>query len=138
MSVPYTRIPLLSARRLSSSYTEQVCCTSSVTQRKSSVGRTHVRRLFLIPMSCMSSSKTIISSLFGGHDCSPYSIQIDSKHTNFKIWRKLCLNPYSEQLSYMSKGNTRISTLVVSHVNILYHRMAVCQSLNRYALKLIK
>jgi len=34
----------------------------------------------------------------------------------------------------MSKGNKRISTLAVSHVNMLYHRMAVCQSLNRYAL----
>jgi len=35
------------------------------------------------------------------------------------IWRKLGLNPYSEQVSYMSKCNARISTLAVSHVNML-------------------
>ena len=54
------------------------------------------------------------------------------------IWCKLCLNTYSEQLIFMSKGNKRISTLAVIHVNTLYHRMAVCQSLNRYTLKWIK
>jgi len=56
MSVPYTRISLLNARRLSSSYTEQVGSTSSFNKRKPSVGRTHVRRLFWLRMSCMSSS----------------------------------------------------------------------------------
>jgi len=37
----------------------------------------------------------------------------------------------------MSKGNTLISTLAVNHVNMLYHIMAVRQSLNRNALKWI-
>jgi len=64
---------------LSSSYTELVDCTSSVNKRTSSVGRTHVRSLFWLEMSCVSSSKTIISSLFAGHVSSPYSVQIDSK-----------------------------------------------------------
>jgi len=52
--------------------------TSSFNKRTSSVVRTHVRRLFWLPMSCMWSSKTIISSVFAGQVCSPYSIQIDS------------------------------------------------------------
>jgi len=64
---------------LSSSYTELVVCTSSVNKRTSSVGRTHVRRLFWLQMSCVSNSKIIISSLFAGHVSSPYSVQIDSK-----------------------------------------------------------
>jgi len=74
MSVPYTRISLLSARRVSSSYSEQIGCTSSVNTRTSSVGRTHVPGLFFLPMSCMSSSKTIISSQFASHFSSLYSI----------------------------------------------------------------
>jgi len=73
------RISLLSARRVSSSYTEQIGCISSVNTRTSSVGGNHVQRLFWLPMSCMSSRKTTISSLFPSHDSSPYSIQIDSK-----------------------------------------------------------
>jgi len=46
MSVPYTRIPLLSASRVSRSYTEQIGCISSVDTRTCSVRRTHVRRQF--------------------------------------------------------------------------------------------
>jgi len=60
-------------------HTELVVCTSSVYKRTSSVGRTHVRGLFWLQMSCVSSSKTIISSLFADHFSSPYSVQIDSK-----------------------------------------------------------
>jgi len=50
MSVPYSHIPLLSACRVSSSYTEQVGCISSVDTRTCSVRRTHVRRLFWLPI----------------------------------------------------------------------------------------
>jgi len=46
MSVPYTRIPLLSASRVSSSYTEQIGCISCVDTRTCSVRRTHFGRLF--------------------------------------------------------------------------------------------
>jgi len=46
MSVPYTRIPLLSASRVWSSYTEQIGCISSVDTRTCSVRRTYVQRLF--------------------------------------------------------------------------------------------
>jgi len=78
MSVPYTRISLLSARHVSSSYTEQIGCISSVHTRTSSVGRNHVQRQFWLPMSCMSSRKTTISSLFPSHSSIPFSIQIDN------------------------------------------------------------
>jgi len=104
-------------RPLSSSYTELVVCNSSVYKRTSSAGRTHVRGLFWLQMSCVSSSKTIISSLFADHVSSLYSVTIDSKmrvNTNLKIWRKLCLNPSSEQVSYISKASTRIASLAVS------------------------
>jgi len=53
MSVPYTRITLLSPSRVSSSYTEKVGRISSVDTRKCSVRRMHVRRLFLLPISCI-------------------------------------------------------------------------------------
>jgi len=53
MSVPYTGIPLLSASRVSSSCTEQVCCISSVDIRTPSVRRTHVRWLFWLPICCI-------------------------------------------------------------------------------------
>jgi len=45
-----------------------------VNTRKHSVGRTHVRRLFWLPMRCMTSS-----SLFASFVYNPYSIQTDSK-----------------------------------------------------------
>jgi len=38
----------------------------------------------------------------------------------------------------MSNANTRISSLAVSYVNRLCHRMAVCQALNTYYLRWIK
>jgi len=46
MTVAYIRISLLSARRVSSSYTEQIGCNQSVNTRKTSVARNHVRILF--------------------------------------------------------------------------------------------
>jgi len=46
MSVPYTRIPELSASRVSSSYNEQIGSISSVDTLTCSVRRTQVRRLF--------------------------------------------------------------------------------------------
>jgi len=94
MLVPYTRISLLSARHLWGSYTEQVGCTWRVNKWSSSVRGTHVRSLFWLPMSSMSSSKTIISSIFAGHVSSPYSIQMDSK----------------------SRANTQISRFAASYV----------------------
>jgi len=51
------------------------------------------------------------------------------KHTNFFIWCKLCLNPYSEQIICMSNANTRISTLALCQVIRLFLWMAVCQVL---------
>ena len=45
---------------LSSSYTEQTGCILSVNTRTSSVGPTHVRRMFLLLMSCMLSSDTLL------------------------------------------------------------------------------
>jgi len=127
---------------LSSSYSEKIGCISGVNTRTSSVGGIHVRRLFWLPMSCMSSSKSIISSLFASHVYSPYSIQTDSKPsvntTNSLIWRKLCFNPYSKLIRCMSNANTRISSLAVSNVNRLCHRMALCQSLNTYSLRWVK
>ena len=38
----------------------------------------------------------------------------------------------------MSNDNTRISSLAVSHVNRLSHRMVVCQTLNTHSLRWIK
>jgi len=55
MTVPYTCISLLSARRVSSSYTEQIGCIQSVNTQQISVGRNHVRILFWLTMNCMSS-----------------------------------------------------------------------------------
>jgi len=46
MTFAYIRISLLSARRVSSSYTEQIGCMQTVNTRKTSVGRNHVRILF--------------------------------------------------------------------------------------------
>jgi len=46
MTVPHTFISLLSARRVSSSHTEQIGCKQSVNTRKISVGQNHVRNLF--------------------------------------------------------------------------------------------
>jgi len=60
--------------------------------------------------------KKIISYLFANHVYSPYSIQIDSEtsvNTNFRIWRKLCFNPYSKQTRCMSNANSRISSFAV-------------------------
>jgi len=85
MTVAYIRISLLSARRVSSSYTEQIGCIQSVNIRKTSVGRNHVRILFSLTMNCMSSCKTIISAPFASHDSSPCSIQIDSKPNETQI-----------------------------------------------------
>jgi len=79
MTYAYIRISLLSARRVSSSYTEQTGCMLTVNTRKNSFGRNHVRILFWLTIICMSSCKTIISSPFASHDSSPCSIQIDSK-----------------------------------------------------------
>jgi len=79
MSVPYTRISLLSARRASRSYTDQISCTSSVNTRTNFVCRTHVPRVIWMPVSCMSSSKTIYSSLLASQVYSPYSKLKDSK-----------------------------------------------------------
>jgi len=79
MTFAYIRISLLSARRVSSTYTEQIGCMQTVSTRKTTVGRNHVRILFWLTMSCMSSCKTIISSPFASHDSSPCSMQIDSK-----------------------------------------------------------
>ena len=141
MTFAYIRISLLSARRVSSSYTEQIGCMQTVNTRKNSVGRNHVRILFWLTMSCMSSCKTIISSPFASHDSSPCSIQIDSKpkeNTNFLIGLKLCLNPYSEEVRCISNDNTRISSLAVSHVKRLCHRIVVYQRLNKYSLRWIK
>jgi len=42
MTVAYIRISLLRARRVSSSYTEQIGCNQNVNTRKTSVGRNHV------------------------------------------------------------------------------------------------
>jgi len=55
MKVPYTCISLLSARRVSNSYTEKIGCIQSVNTQKTSVGRSHVRILFWLTMYCMSS-----------------------------------------------------------------------------------
>jgi len=79
MTFAYIRISLLSARRVSSSYTEQIGFMQTVNTRKTSVGRNHVRIMFWLTMSCMSSYKTIISFPFASHDASPCSIQIDRK-----------------------------------------------------------
>jgi len=79
LTVPYTRVSLLTARRVSSSNTEQIGCIQSVNSRKNSVGRNQVRILFWLTMNCMSRCKTIISSPFASHNSSPCSIQIDSK-----------------------------------------------------------
>jgi len=79
MTVPYTCISLLSARRVSTSYTEKIGCIQSVNTQKTSVSRNHVRILFRLTMNCRLSCKTIISSPFASHDSSPCSIQIDSK-----------------------------------------------------------
>jgi len=46
MTAPYTRFPLLSASRVSRSYTEQIGCITSVATRTGSVHQTHVCRLF--------------------------------------------------------------------------------------------
>jgi len=54
MNFAYIPISLLSARRVSSSYTEQMGCMQSVNTRKNSVGRNHVRILFWLTMSCIS------------------------------------------------------------------------------------
>jgi len=40
------------------------------------------------------------------------------------------LNSYSELIRGISNADTRISSLAVNHVNILYYRMAVYQTLN--------
>jgi len=79
MTVPYTCISLLSARHVSSSYTEKIGSIQSVNRQKISVGRNHVRILLCLTMNCLSSCKTIISSPFASHDSSTCSIQIDSK-----------------------------------------------------------
>jgi len=55
MTFAYVRISLLSARRVSSSYTEQIGCMQTVNTRKTSGGRNHLRILFWLTMSCMSS-----------------------------------------------------------------------------------
>jgi len=55
MTFAYIRILLLSARRVSSSYTVQIGCIQFVNKRKTSVGRNHVRILFWLTMSCKSS-----------------------------------------------------------------------------------
>jgi len=59
-------------------------------------------------------------------------------HTHFLISRKLCLNPFSEQIRWMSDAYTRISSLAVSHVNRLCKIIAVCQALNTYPLSWIR
>ena len=79
MTFVYICISLLRARRVSSSYTEQIGCIQSVITGITSVGRNHVRILFRLTMICMSRCKTIISSPFASLDSSPCSIQIDSK-----------------------------------------------------------
>jgi len=48
------------------------------------------------------------------------------------------LNPYSEQIRRMSNVQTRISSLALSHVNRLCHRMALCQAPNTYSVRWIK
>jgi len=115
------------AKPVSSSYTEQIGCTSSVNTRTSTVGRTHVRRMFRLPMGCMSISKKLISSLFASHVSSPYSIQIDSKPSvkTQIFWFGARLNQYSEQIIGMSNANTLISSLAVSHVNRLCYTYSV-------------
>jgi len=65
-------VPLLTASRVSISYTEQICFISNVDTRTCSFRRTHVRRLFWLPMSCMSSPKTLTSTLFAIHVSSSY------------------------------------------------------------------
>jgi len=133
MSVPLTRISLLIARRVSSSYTDLIGCISSVNIRTISVGRTHVRRLFWLPMSCMSSSETIISSLFASHVSGPYSIQIDSKPSvNIQIcWFDSSFNPYSYRIRGMSNANTRISSLAVNRVKRLITEWLYIKRLKR-------
>jgi len=53
MTLAYIRVSLLSARRVSSSYTEEIGFMQSVNTRKISVGLNHVRILFWLTMSCM-------------------------------------------------------------------------------------
>jgi len=72
MSVPYTRITLPYASRVSSSYTEQIGCISCIGTRTCSVRRNDVRGLFSLPMFCVSSPKTNPSSLFANHVSSSY------------------------------------------------------------------
>jgi len=78
MSVPYTRISLLSASHVSTSYSAKIGCISSVNTRTSSAGPTHVPR-FLFTDELRVKFWTLNSSLFASHISSPYSVQIDCK-----------------------------------------------------------
>jgi len=55
-------------------------------------------------------------------------LKADRKYTNSLIWRKSCLDPYSEQISCMSNAKTRISSLGVSHVCRIYSSQIGCMS----------
>jgi len=133
MTFAYIRISLLSARRASSSHTEQIGCMQTVNTRKISVGRNHVRNLLWLTMSCMSSFKKLfhlhLRVMIPGHVNTDRLSQ--TKHTNFMIWFKLCLNPYSEDLSCMSNDNSRISSLAVSHVTRLFTELLYVKGLTR-------
>jgi len=119
-----------------SSNTEKTGCISSVNTWKSSVGRNHVRRLFWLPMGCMTRSSICESCL--GSIFNTDREKAKRKHTSYLIWRMLCLNPYSEHITCMSKANTRISTLAVSHVKWLCRRISICHALNTYSFRWIK
>jgi len=135
MTVAYIRISLLRERRVSSSYTEQIDCIQNVNAWKTSVSRNHLRILFWLTMSCMSSYKTIISSPFASHDSSPCSIQIDSKLNETNKFLDLAQVMFKHIFRRgISNDNTRISSLAVIHVNRLCHRIVVCQTLISYTL----
>jgi len=47
------------------------------------------------------------------------------KHTSVLIWRMLCLNLCLEQIRCMANANKLNSSLAVSHVNRICHRMTM-------------
>jgi len=73
------RVTLHSACRVWCSYTKQVGCISFLDTLKFSDRQTHVHRLPSIPMSCMSSPKTLPSSLLACHISSSYYIPLVSE-----------------------------------------------------------
>jgi len=96
----YTRISTPSANHISSSYS---ACANT---RIFSVGTNHVRNPYWESMVCLSSSSSLISSLWARHVSSKYSAQIDCR----------------------SIANTRFSWAGASNVSSTYSARVRCRS----------